>query len=158
MPKYRLLTDEELIHFDEDFKQFLIVNQIYATEWLTMNQEDPQKAIEIVSLFSDQIMQRVYEKIAYVEKREVNSCFVFHFKADQLELIALQLKESAPDNVSLLTVASVHDAMLNHPNLIEYFRHHKAYKNTREEELHQLFEQGAELSSSEFWESLEKAL
>lgn len=158
MPKYRFLSDEELSHLEEEFKQFLIVNHVHAEEWADLNKKDPEKALEIVGLFSDQVLQRVYEKMEYLERREANSCFLFKLGAKELSLIVLQLEPGANSEADLSTVDSIHKTMINWPTSVSYFTQKKGYTKSREEEMHQLIEQGAEISSVEFWESLENTL
>ena len=60
MVKYRYLTDQELQEFEEEFKHFLIANGLHAEEWEKLNNEDPDKAIEVVGLFSNLILDKVY--------------------------------------------------------------------------------------------------
>lgn len=172
MAKYRLLSDEELTHFEEEFKQFLIVNGVHAQEWEKLNREKPALALELVGLFSDQVLQRVYEKIEYLEKRQPDSCFVFRLNSHEMQLIAIQLKPAVPDlptgqtggrqdapkEADLSTPESIHHTIRAYPQTLTYFKQNKVYQKSREEELHQLLEQGAVLSSREFWESLEKSL
>lgn len=88
--KYRMLSTEELAHFEEDLKQFLIVNGVHGDEWEQMNRETPEKAIELVGLFSDTVLQKVYEKIRFLEFRSADSCLVFHCLSDRMLLIAIQ--------------------------------------------------------------------
>ena len=76
--KYRMLTADELVPFEEELKQFLIVNGVHGDEWEQMNRDTPEKAIELVELFSDTVLQKVYEKIEFLEFRSVDSCLVFH--------------------------------------------------------------------------------
>lgn len=154
MPKYRYLSDEELSHLEEELKQFLIVNGVHGDEWALLNREEPAKALELVGLFSDQVMQRVYEKIEYLEKRERNSCLVFRMEAAEMTLIALQLSPDANPDADLSTVESLHQTLIKHTNSLTYFTQKKAYLKSREQELHQLIEQGAVVSSQAFWESL----
>ena len=102
--KYRILTTEELTHFEEDLKQFLIVNGVHGDEWERMNRETPDKAVELVALFSDTVLQKVYEKIRFLEFRSVDSCLVFHCLSDRMLLIAIQrtqpdLDLSTPENI-----------------------------------------------------------
>ena len=87
--KYRILTNEELSHLAEDFKQFLIVSGVHAEEWEEMNKTDILKAVQIVEIFSDTVLQKVYEKIKFVEFRSENSCIVFDCQEDKLELISI---------------------------------------------------------------------
>lgn len=158
MARYRLLSDEELNHFAEDFKHFLIVNGVHDAEWKKINAENSALALELVALFSDQVLQRVYEKIEFVEKRTPDSCFVFRLESAGMQLIALQLDAAAPEGADLSTPESIHQTILQHPKHLTYFKQKKNYTRAREEELHQLLEQGAVLSSRDFWESLEKSL
>lgn len=158
MPKYRYLSDDELQTFEEEFKQFLIVNHVYKEEWERINREQSDLALELVGLFSDQVLQRIYENIRYVEKQSKDSCFVFHFGADKLELIALQLKEDAPDEADLGSPESIHQTLKHFAAALTYFKHEKGYTLGREQEIHQLFEQGALISSAEFWNSLNNIL
>jgi len=44
--KYRILTADELVHFEEELKQFLIVNGVHGDEWEKMNRETPERAVE----------------------------------------------------------------------------------------------------------------
>ncbi|TNE55808.1 MAG: hypothetical protein EP338_03270 [Bacteroidetes bacterium] len=158
MPRFRFLSDEELSHFEEELKQFLIVNGVQGEEWERINQEDPEKALALVGMFSDQVLQQVYEKIEYLEKRTDDGCFVFRLMADQMYLIALQLKETHHEQSSLSNPESIHETLTNRPEDVSYFKTSKTYHDQREIELHQLLEQGAVPSSVEFWSSLEKAM
>lgn len=83
MPKFRYLSDDELSFFEEELKQFLILNHVYSDEWLRINQNEPEKALELVGVFSDQVLQRVYENMKYFEKRTKDACFVFHYDKEQ---------------------------------------------------------------------------
>ena len=47
MLKYRLLTDDELKELEHEFKQFLIVNEIYDEEWRKLNAEKSKKVDEL---------------------------------------------------------------------------------------------------------------
>src|SRR3954471_13946520 len=111
--KYRLLTKEELEPLAEDLKAFLIVNGVHHEEWVKLNAEEPEKATEIVGAFSDAVQQIVYEKMRFVEFRSADSCMVFHFQPDGLELISLNRKPGASCDLS--TPASIHEALTKTP-------------------------------------------
>ena len=61
--RFRNLTEIELEALSEELVQFLIVQGIDGDLWLEMNQKSPQKAIELVSLFSDTVLEKVYSKV-----------------------------------------------------------------------------------------------
>lgn len=154
--KYRILSDEELQHLEGDLKAFLIINGVHGEEWAELNQKEPQKALELVELFSDQVMQTVYEKVKFLEHRTPDSCIVFHFGENEQELIALQKKPGSA--VDLSSVDGIHEALTKMPKDLSFFTSKKNYKDSREMEIHQLIEQGAVLSDAVFWNSLKEIL
>jgi hypothetical protein len=153
--KYRMLSQEELSLLENDLKQFLIVNHVYGEEWAKINAENPAQALELVELFSDQVLQIVYEKVRFLENRTVDSCFVFHCLPDRLDLIAIQQKPGSTVDVDLSTPESIHRMLTRHADALAFFRHSKPYSGDREAEIHQLIEQGCVQSSADFWDALE---
>jgi hypothetical protein len=151
--KYRLLNKEEMQIFDEDFKHFLIANGVSNEEWIALNQNDIKKATQLVELFSDTVFQKVYEKIQFIEFRSPESCIVFNCLPDSIELISINRKS---DIVDLSTPESIHTALKNQPEEINYFKSSKKYNTLRELEVHQMIENGCFNSSQEFWNLLEK--
>ncbi len=149
--KYRILTKEEMQIFDEDFKHFMITNGVTNEEWIEMNISDIPKAITLVELFSDTVLQKVYEKLQFIEFRSDDTCMIFHCKKENMELISLN-KKSGSSNLS--SPESIHEALSKNPDELSIFRTEKAYNETREIEMHQLFEKGCYVSSQEFWDAL----
>jgi hypothetical protein len=154
--KYRVLTSEELSHFDEDFKHFLIVNGIHAEAWLQLNSDEPQKALQLIELFSDTILQKVYEKISFLEFRSPDSCMVFQIKSGVIDLITIQKKENT--TVDLSSPESIHDALINNSDKLTFFKSSKVHTGMREQEIHRMIEQGCVISTAEFWNSLSEAV
>lgn len=154
--KYRMLTDEELRPLEEDLKHFLIVNGVHDTEWETMNRDEPEKAQALVGVFSDTVLQKVYEKIAFLEFRKEDACFLFHLTPDVQEVIVIDRKNGSELNLS--TVEGIHHALTQAAGELSFFRSSKAYTESREETIHKLIESGCVLSSEEFWKALESAL
>ncbi|TXI84880.1 MAG: hypothetical protein E6Q38_01275 [Crocinitomicaceae bacterium] len=150
--KYRILSNEELSHLEEDFKHFLIVNGVHAEEWEALNKNDVDKAVQLVEVFSDTVLQKVYEKIEYLEFRSVNTCMVFHLCQEKIELISIHRK--AGSEVDLSSVDSIHEALKNDAEQLTFFKTEKPYSKNREAEIHEMIEQGCVLSSSQFWTAL----
>jgi len=149
-----MLTTEELTHLEEELKQFLIINHVYTEEWARMNRETPELAKDLVGLFSDQVLQRVYENIAYLEHRSKDACLVFQLGKESIEMIGLQKKDNETDVLTFETPESIHEALTIHSNQVGFFKHTKAYSKNREEEIHQMIEQGCVKSTEEFWKLL----
>jgi hypothetical protein len=150
--KYRMLTKEEMEIFDEDFKHFLITNGVSNEEWLEMNKIQLDQATKLVELFSDTVLQKVYEKMQYLEFRSQESCLVFNCLPDSIELISLNANPNSTVNLS--TPDLIHRSLIEHPESIQFFRSEKKYTTLRELEIHKMLEQGCLNSSAEFWKAL----
>jgi hypothetical protein len=153
--KYRMLAKEEMQIFDEDFKHFLITTGVSNEEWIELNKSNIPKATELVELFSDTVLQKVYEKIQFIEFRSQDSCIVFNCLKENMELISLNRKG---EGIDLSTPEKIHDALLNHAEKLTCFKTKKDYTSSREQEIHQLIEQGCFNSSKDFWNALEKLI
>lgn len=156
MMKYRMLTDDELTHLESDLIAFLIVNGVHAEEWKKINEEEPQKARDLVALFSDQVFDVIYEKIQFVEHRSSESCLVFAFHTNEQELIAIQRKKDS--NIDLSTPESIHDALNNHIGSLDIFTSKKHYSSERNIEMHQILENGGVISDVQFWNALKQLI
>ena len=154
--KYRMLTKEEQIIFDEDFKAFLITNGVHAEEWAEMNKSDVPKATELVELFSDIVLEKVYQKIEYLEYRSVDSCLVFQCTPDDMKLISITPKQK--DGTDLSTPESIHEALTKNAQNLTVLKTSKQYSPLREMEIHKMIEQGCVASSKEFWNALERSI
>ncbi len=150
-----MLTDDELPLFEEDLKQFLIVHGVHGDEWAKMNEEHPDEARNLVGLFSDTVLQKVYEKIKFIEHRSKPSCMVFQLKPDAIEMISINAKS---ESVDLSTPEGIHEALVHDASELTFFRNTKAYTKERELEIHEMLNQGCVNSSEAFWMQLEKAL
>jgi hypothetical protein len=118
----------------------------------TLPHRDRSSASELVEVFSDTVLQKVYEKLEYLEHRSAQTCMVFRCMSDSTELIVLQRK---PDtSVDLSNPDSIHDALVKQLDSITFYTSSRKNTKERELEIHQLIEQGCVLSSGEFWQQL----
>ena len=154
--KYRMLTHEELSHFEEDLKAFLIIHGIDGPLWEKMNKETPDKAVELVELFSDVILQRVYEHISFLEFRSPDSFAVLHLENEQQSLILVKSLDTVVADLS--TPESIQQALSMQLSKLEFFRSTRSYPSTREMAVHQLLDQGCVISNNSIWEALENLL
>lgn len=153
--KYRLLSQQELELLEEEFKHFLIVNGVHNDEWVEMNKTNPGSAMNMVELFSDTVLQKVYEKAKFIEHRSKSSCMVFKLNTDTIELISIN---TSGDEVNLSSPESVHNALAHKSALLTIFNTIKPYSKNREEEIHEMIENGCVNSSEAFWLQLKKVL
>lgn len=147
------MTQEELQILENELLQFLIVNGIDGPEWERINTSNPEKAVEIVGLFSDLVWQRSLEKVKFGEKTYHNQCFVFAFHADQIEMYQLLAKEKRED---LHTFDDFAHWLSVHPEQFEIRHQTKNYKSNREEEIFFMMNNGLLLSDYSRFEFLQK--
>lgn len=151
-----MLTDEELQHLEGDLKAFLIINGIAGDDWKTLNETDPDKAVALVELFSDKVLETVYEKVEYLEHRSEETCLVFHLGEHEQSLITIQRSEDS--NLDLSTPESIHEALTKRISELEFFTSKHPYHKEREMEVHKLITQGCVMSTKEFWDALVQVL
>ena len=153
--KYRMLTAEEMTIFDEDFKHFLITNGVSNETWIELNEKNVDGATQLVEIFSDSVLQKVYEKVKYIEHRSPGACMVFRLEKEEVTLISISAKS---EGIDLSTPESIHEAFVNHSDGLSIFKTKKNYSKERESEIHTMLDQGCVNSSEEFWMLLEKVV
>lgn len=153
--KYRMLTVEEMDIFDEDFKHFAVANGVSKEEWVKMNESNKEIAAELVGVFSDTVLQKVYENLKFIEHRSPSSCLVFKLNKTDIDLISLNANS---EKIDLSTAESIHEALVNQSEELSIFKSKKTYSKTREEEIHEMLSQGCVNSSEAFWVLLEKVI
>lgn len=155
--KFRLLNQEERAAFNEDFKHFLIANGVSNEEWLEMNETKPQKAEELVAIFSDTVFQKVMEKMKFLEMRAKDSLLVFKCNKEEIELIGINPK-SPEAEIDLSTPESIHESLSTKAQQLQFFKHKKAYSKEREIEVFEMIENGCVPSHEAFWMALDKSI
>lgn len=147
--KYRVLTKDELIELEEDFKHFLIANGIYDDEWVKINKEDQKKAIELVELFSDVVFDKALKNIKFLEHITPQGINAFFFTDKEVMLIGITSANKEID----FTIDTI-DKFKNELNI---FRTTKPYFKNREEEIFDLLETGSSIIDEERFKKLELA-
>jgi hypothetical protein len=147
--RFRLLSNEELTHLEEEFKQFLIINHIHADEWKMLNANEPKKALALVELFSDTVLLKVYEKIVYLEFRSKHLFSVYRILPEKIQAIHLK---SESETVSLAHDDEISKAVNEIPLNLSIYRAEKMVKPFKEDEVHRLIEQGCMKSTELVWE------
>ncbi len=148
MPKYRILSKDELENLKPEFIQYLSSNGIDAEKWKSILENDKQEMEMHIELFSDVVLQKSLEKIKYLEHKTSSAIQLFHFEEKQASLFAL--KSSSVDLLKLTT--------LNKSNLdkIDLFNATKEYNSTRELEIFELLNQGCTISKGDLFYQLKQ--
>ena len=150
MLKYRLLTDKELKELEEEFKHFLILNQIYDEEWKQLNKDNSKKVDELIILFSNLVLEKALKNISFLEIITTNGINAFHFKKDEIELIGI-IASKKIDFTQFKSNENIEQCNLN------IFKTSKPYHNTKEQEVFNLLNSGCSIISAERYKKLELA-
>ncbi|MBW6481704.1 MAG: hypothetical protein K0B10_01465 [Vicingaceae bacterium] len=151
MLKYRLLTNEELHELEEEFKHFLIINQIYDDEWKLLNQQKSEKVKELIVLFSNLVIEKALKKVTFLELTTNNGINAFHCKENEIERIGI-CSENKQFDFTLVKEPS--DIQNQH---LSIFKTSKPYIKTRETEVFNLINSGCSIISAERYKKLELA-
>ena len=155
MPKYRLLTHEELMEFEKEFVDYLVVNGITAPEWETMKKEKSEEAIKIIGLFSDVILEGTMRKIDFLESRSRNEVRTYQCLDEKIVLMALKAEGA---DIDFSSEEGMLKAMQHPPQNLEVYTSEKKYTGVREEELFAMTQQGCLVSDGELFKTLSLAL
>jgi len=152
MPKYRLLSQEELIEFEKEFVQYLVVNGIDAQNWEQIKKSDLAKAEEIIDLFSDVVFEKVMRTTQFLVHIINETLLSFHYGEDNAELILLKHKTKNAFDWS--DSENVINCLQNEPDMF-YIEHQvKQYKENREKELFKLIESGCTIDDGKIFGKL----
>ena len=153
--RFRSLAINELKELETEFKQFLIINQVYNEEWIEMNQKDLDKASALVDLFSDQVLEKVYSKIDFLEKRDKHAFSVFAITKNDVETITIQSKNQT---IELETNAQIETALNQLLNELEIFCGTKKLLKEKCDEVFDLIKEGCSSSTYDVWHSFSSFL
>lgn len=151
MPKYRLLTKEELAELEKEFVEFLVLNGITAEDWIKVKTTDSVKAERFVELFSDVVMEGVLRKIKFLELRGEKFLHIYQCLPNQLVLVAMECED---EEVNFLNPDFIQSAMLTPPASVAVYTNSRAYKETREQELFALIREGAFVTNDVLFRTL----
>ena len=148
--KYRCLTDEELKELEEEFKHFLISNNVYTEEWERLNRENNEKVTLLVEMFSDIVMDKALKNVRFLEHLTPSDIKVFHCLEDKMVLIGVVARNHTIDfsKQSLEELKSIS---------LDIFKTEKTYNKERELEVFDLLQSGCTITNEERFKKLELA-
>lgn len=147
--KYRCLTDEELNELEEEFKHFLISNNVYTEEWEALNEKGDEKVQELVEMFSDIVLEKVLKNIKYLEHVTPQDIKSFKCEESVMTLIGIASKNQAIDFTK--------DILSEFKDELDIFKTTKPYHKERELEVFDLLNSGCTIISDERYNKLELA-
>lgn len=146
-PKYRILSRDELLQFEQEFINFLVVNGIVADDWVKLKKSDPLKAEEIVILFSDVIFEKIMRTANFLEFVSNKYIQGVQCLSDKMIMVAINSKAGAADlPLEGLDALDFSD--------VEFHKGEKKYQLSREQEIFALIQKGYVISEGELFKAL----
>ncbi|MCH2023385.1 MAG: DUF6495 family protein [Saprospiraceae bacterium] len=135
--RFRRLTEEELTALKEDFIQFLASNQITANEWLDMKAENADKVHDLIDMFSEIVLEKVFGNLEYLQHRTKDTIRVFYCQKDKITMTGLQITDPSRDltNPKDLEILSNPDAI---QGKVKVFQMDKKYSQKRPDEVYSM--------------------
>ena len=134
MLKFRALTPNELLELETEFKQFLILNELYDAEWRDLADKDPQKAQEFIDIFANIILEKVYSKQLGLLQIGKDFITVFDFQEAVWNLYHFQTTDE-----KLLANCNPENFIDLLHNSFQQFNLHKGSKKSSEHKTEQVY-------------------
>lgn len=149
MPKYRLLTQEELIQLEKVFVNFLAANSIIADEWEKIKTEDAARMNSLIEQFSDVVFEKTLSNIKLLEKRLSNKILMYSFEEDNIILEGIEvIGDSNLDLRNEFNISDLHKLFENQDLNISFIEGTKPYFEDVKKEAFDLIESGAMISQN----------
>ena len=147
--KYRILNDEELKELEDEFIHFLIVQGIDNDKWVKINETEKEKAIQLVEIFSNTVLEKAYSKIYFLEYR--SETFYSIFKILKNETLVFKVSQKQKGIYNFLKDNELSLAFKEKRNIV-IEKGMKKHKEEKLKEVHKLCTQGCVISNEKKWE------
>jgi len=138
--RFRRLNSEELFSLETEFKQFLVIHALYDKEWRLLAEENPEKAEQFIELFSDLVLEKVYNQVSFLV--HFSSTMVSFFDMRNNPLKAYHIKCS--EGLSLQNEEGLQQALSVHFNELHFYRGEKQLQQEKADEVFDLIRKGSE--------------
>jgi hypothetical protein len=152
MPKYRLLSSEELHEMEKEFVEYLIINGITADEWATLKETGPEKVEKIIELFSDVVFESILQKVQFLEYREKKSLKVFQCLPSSLVAVVMECR--GEEDVDFTNPSFIQKASTIPPASLQVYSTSKPYHKNREMELFDMIQGGCIITDDKLFKTL----
>jgi len=141
LPKYRLLTKDQLVELEQDFIQYLVLNGIAANDWVKIKADSPSHAQKIIELFSDVVYEQILRKTKFIKLVQKHSIRCFQCLEKKMILMGVNLPEDSLGDFTdpeFLTISMQHP-----PSELKVFTAENNYSKDRELEIFDWLRKGA---------------
>ncbi|MEE9373703.1 MAG: DUF6495 family protein [Saprospiraceae bacterium] len=155
IPKYRLLSIEELQNLEKEFISYLVINGITNDDWEKFKIQNKSKTTEITSLFSDVVFEKIMRNAKYLLKIEATAIFAFKCDDTQIQLVNI---ETSDESYDFTVPESLGSLKSNPPSDLKGYSATKEYKQVRELEIFSMIQNGCNISDHLWYDTLLKML
>ena len=154
--KYRRLKKDELEELKTEFIRFLASHTITGQDWSRLKTEEPQKANELVDIFSDIVFENILKKIEYLEFKSPKDIKVFKCQADKIIMMGIVIEGKTDIDFTKDTEpGSLKEQLHRSGAKVKLYRAEKKYTKERELELFGMMEQGCLIAKEQLFKTLE---
>lgn len=154
--KYKDLTNEELEALEPEFVKYLAANTITADDWIQIKKHEPTKTSEMISHFSELVLDNILNNIKYLQFNTKEKVMVFH--CDEKTITSIILEAPAEINPDFTNKDYFKKVVGNPPAGIKVYSAEKEYSKERNLELFEMTEKGCFPTDENLFEALKKAL
>lgn len=145
--KYRRLDKEELKELEQEFIQFLASNTVTADDWVKLKAENPEKAEQLIDIFSDIVFDKILANVTYLEHRQPNNLRAYYCKEDKMFMLGFLIEGESDIDLSKNESPEVMLQQMQQSGAqLKVFKGEKEYQKERGQELFELMQQGALIS------------
>ncbi|OBX22246.1 MULTISPECIES: DUF6495 family protein [Bizionia] len=153
--KYARLTKEQFEELHQEFINFLATQTITADEWTDIKTNKPEVAEQELDVFSDLVWEGVLNKVDYIEHISPQQMHLFHLKEDNMQLIAVKLKNpidlTTTDGFNWLRENLMDDD-------VEFLQAKKDYTDDKNADKFQLIQQGGVITKGDLFQYLDRLI
>ena len=119
------------------------------------NIKDIDKVEQITDLFSDVVFEKILHNITHLVKIEPNKIFAFKCEANEIHLNCIETNDQTFDFTTEQGLTKLNQSP---PSDLNGFKASKSYKNTREQELFNMMENGCSIHNENWYVTLSEMI
>ena len=138
--RFRRLSSDELFSLETEFKQFLVVHELYDEEWRLLAKKEPQKAEHFIELFSDLVLGRVYNQVSFLVHFSNTMVSFFDMRNNPLKAYHIKCSEDH----SLQNEDDIQQVLRDHFDQLQFYTGEKQLVKKKADEVFDLISKGSE--------------
>jgi hypothetical protein len=138
--RFRRLSSDELFPLETEFKQFLVVHELYDEEWRLLAENEPQKAEHFIELFSDLVLGRVYNQVSFLVHFSNTMVSFFDMRNNPLKAYHIKCSE----DLSLQNEDDIQQVLRDHFDQLQFYTGEKQLVKEKADEVFDLISKGSE--------------